>query len=853
MASGPALGIDFGTSSTVGVLRRADGSVRPLLFDGTPLLPSAVYLESSGQLLTGRDAIHAARLDPTRFEPSPKRHIGEDTVLLGGTEVTTIALAAAVLRRVAVEATRVNGTAVREVTLTHPATWAGPRRDALVQAARRAGLPRPRLVAEPVAAASYFTEVLGHRIPASSAVVVYDFGAGTFDASAVLRGPHGFDTAVVDGLELGGLDIDAAIVDWLGTRYGPTDPAGWQRLSAPTGTADRRAREQLWTDVRACKEQLSRSSSAQLAVPVLEVDAHLTRDELERLALPLVEQTVTATADVVRAADLTPKQIVGVFLVGGGSRLPLAASVLHRRLGIASTAIEQPELVVAEGSLRSPESDGANATRILPALGNAARSAGAVGPNAMMHPAAGAGHLPAGQPIPAAPQSPAPPSSLAAQPSTPTSPVAGPPSPVAGPPSPVGAPAATAPSPAHPAPARSAVTQPRRYSVGSQTPAPSAPSVTPSPRYSPGARTPAPTSPAPAPSVTPSPRYAAGSQTPASTAPSVTPSPRYSPGAQPPASTAASVAPSPRYSPGSQTPAPPAPAQPAPSATPSTAPQRSSAGGNRSGTPERGARGRTPTRPVTSGRSANGAGGRAYWSRRGRTRQAVLAGVLVLLLAGGGLAAWYGYQRATAYLGSGDGDPASASDGRPGFVPADWQVAVRSLDAQNGWHDNPGASASCRLHSGILTATRTDSTSTGMFSCGGPRTHYRNVALDTTVQVQAGCAGIWLRTGDLHGYFVEVCPDSVTLHLVEDTDPSSDTALHPSWPLTRSATGRSIRIGVLAIDDTITVYADGEKLGGPVENDKITTGRLDLGVFAPHQDATAVFTRARAWRPANST
>ncbi|WP_207129305.1 Hsp70 family protein, partial [Actinocatenispora comari] len=424
MASGPALGIDFGTSSTVGVLRRADGSVRPLLFDGTPLLPSAVYLEPSGHLLTGRDAIHAARLDPTRFEPSPKRHIGEGTVLLGGTEVTTIALTAAVLRRVAVEATRVNGTAVRELTLTHPATWAGRRRDALVQAAHRAGLPRPRLVAEPVAAASYFTEVLGHRIPAGSAVVVYDFGAGTFDASAVLRGAHGFDTAVVDGLELGGLDIDAAIVDWLGTRYGPADPTGWQRLTAPAATADRRAREQLWTDVRACKEQLSRSSSAQLAVPVLEVDAHLTRDELERLALPLVEQTVTATADVVRAAQLAPKQIAGVFLVGGGSRLPLAASTLHRRLGIASTAIEQPELVVAEGSLRSPESDGANATRILPALSSAAELG--VGPGAAVR-AAGAGLFPAGQPIPAAPRSPAPQPAVA----TPHSPVAAPRSPAA--------------------------------------------------------------------------------------------------------------------------------------------------------------------------------------------------------------------------------------------------------------------------------------------------------------------------------------------------------------------------------------------------------------------------------------
>ncbi|WP_207128303.1 hypothetical protein [Actinocatenispora comari] len=267
-----------------------------------------------------------------------------------------------------------------------------------------------------------------------------------------------------------------------------------------------------------------------------------------------------------------------------------------------------------------------------------------------------------------------------------------------------------------------------------------------------------------------------------------------------------------------------------------------------------------PTPPGSSGRSANGGAGRAYLSKRGRTRQAVLAGVLVLLLAGGGLAAWYGFQRATASDGGGGGggptSSPSASDGRPGFVPASWQVAVRSLDAQNGWHDNTGTSGSCHLDGGELTATRTrdDDSGTGMFSCGGAQTHYRNVALDATVQVDAGCAGIWLRTGDVHGYFVEVCSDSITLHRVKDTDPSDRTALH-SWPLSTSASDGPIEVGVLAVNDSISVYVDRKQLGGPVTDDtddKVTTGRLDLGVFAPDQSATAIFTDAEAWHPANS-
>src|SRR5262245_19779908 len=102
--TGFRLGIDFGTSHTTAVLRWPDGHVRPLLFDGSPLLPSAVYAEGDGSLLVGRDAVHAARLDPARFEPSPKRRIHRDTVTLGDAEVPVTAIIAAVLSRVRDEA-----------------------------------------------------------------------------------------------------------------------------------------------------------------------------------------------------------------------------------------------------------------------------------------------------------------------------------------------------------------------------------------------------------------------------------------------------------------------------------------------------------------------------------------------------------------------------------------------------------------------------------------------------------------------------------------------------------------------------------------------------------------------------
>ncbi|MDY7088465.1 MAG: Hsp70 family protein [Actinomycetota bacterium] len=340
-----ALGVDFGTSNTVAVARWPDGRARPLLVDGSPLLPSAAYAEPGGALVVGRDAVHSARLDPVRFEPNPKRRIDDGTVLLGEQEFPVVDLIAAVLARVAEEWHRAVGPVLPDVTLTCPATWGATRRTLLAEAAARAGLTKVRLVAEPVAAATYFAEVLGRDVPIGSVVVVHDFGAGTFDASVVARTASGFEVMAVDGRDdIGGLDVDAAIVEHLRTSE-------WERLLEPSTAQERRAQRQLWEEVRIAKERLSRAQSADFVVPLLDTEVHLTRDELEKLARPVLDQTVRVTKGLLDWAALPDGRLAGVFLVGGASRIPLVATLLHRELGEAPVVIEQPELVVAEGSI----------------------------------------------------------------------------------------------------------------------------------------------------------------------------------------------------------------------------------------------------------------------------------------------------------------------------------------------------------------------------------------------------------------------------------------------------------------------------------------------------------------------
>jgi ABC-type branched-subunit amino acid transport system substrate-binding protein len=348
---GLTLGVDFGTSSTVAVLRQPDGRQSPLLFDGTPIMPSAVWAAPDA-MLVGASALYSAAGRPDALEPTPKQRIDEDTVLLGAREAPVVELIAAVLAHVRDEAERVGGSPVTAVVLTHPATWGPRRRDVLGQAAKRAGFDQLQFIAEPVAAAVHLARLSSVRT--GDYVLVYDFGAGTFDVSVVRRTETGFDVVASAGLpDAGGLDIDAAVMAYLGANSSARDPHAWQRLTRPADTASRRASRQLWDDVRRAKELLSRAASTSVYLPLLDIEVPLGREQLEQLAEPVVARTVAATVGLLRDTGLTAGQLAAVFLVGGASRLPLAASLLHRALGIAPTTVEHPELVVAEGSLHA--------------------------------------------------------------------------------------------------------------------------------------------------------------------------------------------------------------------------------------------------------------------------------------------------------------------------------------------------------------------------------------------------------------------------------------------------------------------------------------------------------------------
>lgn len=344
--------VDFGSSSTCTVVSVDGGEPQVVVIDGQPLVPSAVFAATDGTLFVGQEAERHAALDPSRFEPHPKRRIDEGELLLGTSVLAVSDVIRAVLRRVVDEARRYGGGAPVDVlVLTHPADWGSTRVAELRRAAHQLGR-EIALVPEPVAAAVFHSS--GQGVSDGDVLAVLDLGGGTVDASVVGKQGHSFQVLATRGNpNFGGADIDQALLDHLGGVVSGTDEQAWTRLVDGRDMPDRRRRRVLNQDVRGAKETLSRYTYTDIPMPPPFSDAHVTRADLERLIAEPLGRSAELVQTTLHEAAAGQRRLAGVFLVGGSSRIPLIARLIHERTGIVPTTLDQPETVVARGALRA--------------------------------------------------------------------------------------------------------------------------------------------------------------------------------------------------------------------------------------------------------------------------------------------------------------------------------------------------------------------------------------------------------------------------------------------------------------------------------------------------------------------
>jgi molecular chaperone DnaK len=309
------LGIDLGTTfSAVAVV---DESGHPKILStrlGKTLVPSVIYFEGD-DILIGDEAKEMQAFGEANIASFFKRNMGDPNFILNfaDRDYTPLDLSAIMLRHLKTEAEAALGAVVEQAVITVPAYFNNFQREATIKAGEMAGLKVLRIINEPTAAALAY----GLRSK-NQTVLVYDLGGGTFDVTLVHITPSNITVLATDGdHELGGKDWDDRIATYLGQRF--LEEHNIDPLENNIAFND------LLVRCEKAKKQLSQRSQARISFSHEgEKETYtLTRAQFEEITKDLMERTQLLTKQVLEDAGLNWKQLDGVLLVGGATRMPM--------------------------------------------------------------------------------------------------------------------------------------------------------------------------------------------------------------------------------------------------------------------------------------------------------------------------------------------------------------------------------------------------------------------------------------------------------------------------------------------------------------------------------------------------
>lgn len=368
-----AIGIDLGTTNSCMAIRGPTG-VRVIdNREGQPTTPSVAQHQRSGKWMAGKFAWRTRASEPGHTYHQTKRLIGrqylepvvQEMMRRVGYEIVAadngaawIAgradrlapeyIAAKVLAKLKDDAEFRLGQPITKAVITVPAYFNNAQRSATMAAGKIAGLEVLQILPEPTAAAiAYGVEFAAEN----TTVAVYDLGGGTFDIS-ILRVQNGeFETLATAGdAFLGGIDFDAAVVDWAIAKQSFRDAA--TVLTNPI------QRARIFEQVEEARIDLSHVDERMINVPsvarIAKAPVHmremLTRAQLEEIVAPLIERTRAPCVKALEAAGLAPGDVDCLVLVGGVTKMPAVAAMAQSLFGGARCVSTDPDKIVAIGA-----------------------------------------------------------------------------------------------------------------------------------------------------------------------------------------------------------------------------------------------------------------------------------------------------------------------------------------------------------------------------------------------------------------------------------------------------------------------------------------------------------------------
>ncbi len=362
------IGIDLGTTNTVVAtdarvlpMRTSDGAARSV--------PSVIAFPPTGGVLVGAGARRRRAMDPHNTLASTKRLIGRlaTSVVVGDfgrrypqileampdgsigfrtrAGVVSPVDAASLILKAAFQASQIDAE-IASAVITVPAAFQHPQREATRKAGRMAGLADVRLLEEPVAVALAH----GHQNIPGRYCAVYDFGGGTFDFAVLeKRGDNLHILAHGGDLFLGGDDLDAAFASVAIAKL--LRDHNWDITTSPE------ALNRLILEAEAAKRALSqvevapiRMSQVDPDTPVADAVIEVTRKEFESSVMNLVRRTFVACDEVLREANLSPREMSAVFLAGGTTMSPLVHRMAAGYFGLPPSHEVSPLDAIAVGA-----------------------------------------------------------------------------------------------------------------------------------------------------------------------------------------------------------------------------------------------------------------------------------------------------------------------------------------------------------------------------------------------------------------------------------------------------------------------------------------------------------------------
>jgi molecular chaperone DnaK len=368
-----AVGIDLGTSnSCVAIARNRRVDVLANAY-GERTTASVVNIGADGSITVGNSAKANIIHDPTNTIYSAKRLIGryffsEEVkkaraicsykIVEGENHSVRIQvreeafslpeIGAMVLRELKSIAESRLGRPVAKAVVTVPAYFNDNQRQATRDAARIAGLEVLRILNEPTAAALAY----GFGKDLHQKVAVYDLGGGTFDISVLEIGEDVFEVLSTSGdTFLGGDDFDDRLIDWLADDFLAREGINLRN--------DPFALEKLKVAAEGAKKGLSVEDQVEIRIPDIitvpdgssrSVQRTLTSEEFWALTSDLVVRTFKVCDEALQEAGLVARDLDGVILVGGPTRLPGIRNAVAEYFQREPRHDVDPDEVVAMGA-----------------------------------------------------------------------------------------------------------------------------------------------------------------------------------------------------------------------------------------------------------------------------------------------------------------------------------------------------------------------------------------------------------------------------------------------------------------------------------------------------------------------